>query len=251
MSLSLPEPLAIERAGLKAWPGIEVEWDGAWVRRSANGYTKRANSVQCFDPADDQDVVRRIDDACRWFAARGLPPVFRVNQLSGPNLAAALAGEGWRADSPTRVLAMPLDEVRADPRGEVLPLTDPTFLEAQRQLKQLDPATLSKLRALLAVMAVPACGLVVRDRDGRPVSTALMAIADGIVVAGSVETDAAARRRGYGKAVMQTGLAWARAQGAAAAALNVEADNAAALALYQGLGYRPHYEYIYRIARTS
>jgi N-acetylglutamate synthase len=45
---------------------------------------------------------------------------------------------------------------------------------------------------------------------------------------------------------MRTGLAWARASGATHAALNVEADNGPALALYGGLGYLPQYDYVYR-----
>ena len=52
----LPGPDDFERAGLKAWPGIEVEYDGSWVRRATLGYTQRANSVQALDPADDADA---------------------------------------------------------------------------------------------------------------------------------------------------------------------------------------------------
>ena len=55
--MGLPDARIFERAGLAAWPGIDVKWDGSWVRRAAGGYTKRANSVQCFDP-DDGEVTR-------------------------------------------------------------------------------------------------------------------------------------------------------------------------------------------------
>jgi hypothetical protein len=74
----------IELAGLKAWPGIEVEYDGAWVRRAAGGYTKRVNSVQCLDPADDGNLPARIAASRRWFESRHLPPIFRITALSAP-----------------------------------------------------------------------------------------------------------------------------------------------------------------------
>jgi ribosomal protein S18 acetylase RimI-like enzyme len=62
-----------------------------------------------------------------------------------------------------------------------------------------------------------------------------------------VVTDASERRKGYGGAMMRTGLAWARSAGAAFAALNVAADNPAGQALYRGLGYSAQYDYVYRV----
>jgi ribosomal-protein-alanine N-acetyltransferase len=47
-----------------------------------------------------------------------------------------------------------------------------------------------------------------------------------------------AKRRGIGRALMQTALARAAAMGAAAMHLEVAADNAAALALYRSLAFR-------------
>ena len=242
----IPAAAVIERAGLKAWPGIEVEWDGSWVRRASNGLTQRANSVQCFDPVDDGDVPERIASARRWYAARGLPTIFRVNLLTGPNLAAELDRQGWTSVSHSKLVAMAMEAVEGDPRGEVLPVEDPLFLDAQQRLKGYDEIALDKFRAILGVLEVPARGIIVRSPDGRVVSSGLMAVADGIVITGNVVTDSAERRKGYAAAMMRTGLAWARDTGATHAALNVEADNAPALALYSGLGYRPQYDYVYR-----
>jgi ribosomal protein S18 acetylase RimI-like enzyme len=145
------------------------------------------------------------------------------------------------------LMAMPLGEVDSDARGEVLPVDDPVFLGTQKQLKNWDDETLARFRGILAELAVPARGIVLRAADGTPLSSALMAVADGIVVTGNVVTAAAARRKGHGAAMMRTGLAWAKTAGAAFAALNVAADNPAGLALYRRLGYAPQYEYVYRV----
>jgi len=244
--MSLPDALAFERAGLKAWPGIEVEWDGAWVRRAAGGYTKRANSLQCFDPTDDADVDARIAAAIAWFEARGIRPVVRTTPLASPALNAALDARGWDTIDHSYLYAMPLVEHEPDPQGRTTALLDPGFLAVQQALQGYPDEQIARMRALLAVVAVPAAGIVV-ERDGVPVATGLMTIADGIAVASSVITDRTRRRQGLGAAMMRTGLAWARAQGATIAALNVQADNPPGQALYASLGYRHQYDYTYRV----
>lgn len=244
--MAIPGAAVIERAGLKAWPGVEVCWDGAWVRRAANGHTQRANSVQSLDPADDGGVARRIAAARRWYAERNLPAIFRITPLAPPALVAELDRQGWTTVSHSRLMAMELDTVEPEGRGAAVAVDDPGFLEAQRRLKGFSDEDLARFRAILSALEVPARGIVQYGTAGRIVSCALMAVADGIVVTGSVVTDPAERRKGYAAAMLRTGLAWAKQAGATVAALNVEAGNGPALALYEGLGYRARYDYVYR-----
>lgn len=243
---TLPSIETFERAGLEAWPGIEVKWDGNWVRRASGGYTKRANSAQCFDPNDDADVEDRIIGASSWLVVRGVKPVFRITPLSAPALDEALDDAGWEEIDRSHLYAMPLAAQEPDEQGRLMPLLDPVFLAAQQKLQGHDEATMARMKALLAVMAVPATGIVVY-RDGEPAASGLMAISRGIVITGNVITDPARRRQGLAGAMMRTGLSWAHEKGATIAALNVQADNEAAKALYGGLGYVHQYDYSYRI----
>lgn len=55
-----------------------------------------------------------------------------------------------------------------------------------------------------------------------------------------------ARRKGYGRDIVGSALKWAAKLGAKTGWLQIEADNAAALALYQGFGFREAYRYAYR-----
>lgn len=243
---TLPDVETFERAGLEAWPGIEVKWDGNWVRRAAGGYTKRANSAQCFDPNDDADVEDRIIGASSWLVVRGVKPVFRITPLSAPALNEALDDAGWDEIDHSHLYAMPLDAQEPDAEGKLLPLLDPAFLAAQQKLQGHDDALMTRMKALLSAMVVPATGIVVY-RDGEPAASGLMAISNGIVITGNVITDPNRRRQGLAAAMMHTGLNWAHEKGAKIAALNVQADNAAAKALYAGLGYQHQYDYSYRI----
>ncbi|WP_297112078.1 GNAT family N-acetyltransferase [uncultured Devosia sp.] len=244
--MTLPSVETFERAGLEAWPGITVKWDGNWVRRASGGYTKRANSAQCFDPTDDADADLRIISASSWLIVNGARPVFRITPLSAPALNEALDRAGWVEIDPSHLYAMPLGAHEPDAEGKMLPLLDPEFLAAQQKLQGYDDAMLARMRALLAVMAVPACGIVIYRGD-EAVASGLMAISNGIVITGNVITDPGRRRQGLGAAMMRTGLAWARDNGATIAALNVQADNPAGQALYQSLGYTHQYDYHYRI----
>jgi GNAT superfamily N-acetyltransferase len=244
--MTLPGAEAFERAGLKAWPGIEVEWDGAWVRRASGRYTKRSNSVQCFDPTDDHDAAERLMAAAHWLEERDLPPVMRITPLTGPRVIAALDALGWQTVDASHLFAMPLNEVAPDPRVRQFALLDPHFLAVQQRLQDYSDRTATGMRALLECVKIPAVGLIAYAGN-EPVASALMDVADGIVVTGNVATDPAYRRQGFAAAIMRSGMAWAHSAGARIAALNVQADNAAAKALYTGLGYRHHYDYSYRI----
>jgi ribosomal protein S18 acetylase RimI-like enzyme len=244
--MGLPGVDVFERAGLKAWPGTEVEWDGHWVRRAANGYTQRANSVQCFDPADESDVEARIAAATEWFVERGIRPTFRVTPQAGPAILAALDAAAWRQVDDSHLFAMELGSMEPDPRGQLYDLLDPTFLSVQKYLRGYSDEKLGKLRAVLEAVDGPGRGIVLYSPEGAPVASALMAIGDGVVITGNVITDTRQRRKGYGAAMMRTGLAWAKSAGATLAALNVAADNAAGQALYTSLGYRRQYDYTYR-----
>ncbi len=247
---ALPGASAIERAGLLAWPGLEVEWDGQWVRRAAGGYTKRANSVQSLDPADDGDAPARLAASRTWFESRGLQPVFRVTPLAGPGILRALDAAGWISIDHSRLMAMPLGDIEADPSGVLFEPLDLRFLDVQQRLQGYSVRTVGKLRDLLGALTVAARGVVHYSPDRRPVAASLMAVAGGIVVTGNVVTDPNERRKGYAAAMMRTGLAWARQAGATVAALNVAAENSAGLGLYRSLGYRAQYEYRYRVPQA-
>lgn len=248
--MTLPDIETFERAGLKAWPGVEEKWDGSWVRRAAGGYTKRANSTQCFDPDDFDDADLRVISASSWMVMRKIRPVFRITPLSSPELNATLDEAGWSEIDPSHLFAMELGDHAADPEAELLPVLDPKFLAAAQKLQAYDAVQMTGMTNLLGALKVPAVGVVL-SRDGAPVASAIMAVADGILVTGNVATDPGRRRQGLGTALMRSGLAWAKTSGARIAALNVQADNAPAIALYSSLGYARQFDYSYRIPRAA
>jgi GNAT superfamily N-acetyltransferase len=243
----LPTVNDIEQANLKAWPAIDTENDGQWVLRAAGGYTKRANSVQSLDPADDADAAPRLERAARWFRDRKLPPVFRVTPLAGPGILAEL-DKGWAAFDHSLVLAMDMGSLQfaADENTALLPVTSPDWLKSQQQLQGYDDATVGRLARIVERIKAPARGLIHYGEDATPSASALIVVVNGVVFTGNVVTAGHQRRRGYARKLLTSGFAWARHAGGRRAGIQVMADNAPAIALYEGLGYQRHYEYHYR-----
>lgn len=245
---ALPSIRAIETACLSAWPSVKTIYDGSWIWRFAHGYTKRANSVQALDPADDGDAERRIALAAAGFVRHGVTPIFRVTPLAGPKILEALDAGGWEAFEESRVLAMNLAgaplETDADVR--LFEPTDPAWQDALTRMAGYSEANRASFRIVLGLIAPEARGLLVYDSNGEPAAGALAIQSGGIGIYNNVVTRADARRAGHGRALMHWALAWTREAGAQSAAIQVVSQNAPAVSLYQSLGFSEVYRYHYR-----
>jgi N-acetylglutamate synthase len=246
----MTQPVAseIETACLLAWPALETLRDGGWIARFARGYTKRANSIQSHDPADETDAAARIDALAQAYRARGLQPTFRITPLAGPGVIAALDAKGWQSFETSLVLAMPMT-ARARPVAATTRLfepADPEWRQVQGAMAGYDAATFEALGAILDRIEVPARGVIVYDDAYRPAGAALGINAGGIAIFLNVVVDAAKRGQGYGRAVMNAALNWTGQSGASRAAIQVLADNVQAMPLYRSLGFEEVYSYHYR-----
>ncbi|RMB58360.1 GNAT family N-acetyltransferase [Tessaracoccus antarcticus] len=75
--------------------------------------------------------------------------------------------------------------------------------------------------------------------EGVVEAAATFALCDDVVDLHRIVTSPAARRRGLARQLLAAGIGWAEAQGACRMLLEVEATNAAALALYATQGFLP------------
>ena len=240
----------VEEASLNAVVALEQSFYDGWVIRFARGFTKRRNSVNPLYPSSMhiEDKVAQVE---AQFAARGLAPTFRLtaSQAVG-ELDAFLAARKYGILS-DRVAVMagelsPLNTggarnitVARQTLSEWLPIHDAIGnIPANHQALHLDllsripgqcyfATTFDSIRAAACVLAV---------REGDLVGIYEMVTAPDL------------RRRGHGAAVVQKALAWAHADGAKRAYLQVVESNGAAMALYGKLGFKTLYNYWYRAA---
>jgi len=202
-------PLEAQRRALALWPDLETEPLGDWLlRRSATSRARRANSVLAFVPSGVPDDYERV-------VAFYDRPIAAVLPDSAEN--ALFRGHGWGPESGD-----------ADTLFQIA-----SVAQVDRALPgDLPPAVVTE-EGGLAVARVDdlASGVAAYDRDW--------------VGFRSIEVSPEHRRNGLGLAVMAALLEWGAERGATTAYLQVLGDNAAALALYDGLGFRTHHAYRY------
>ncbi|MFH8452311.1 GNAT family N-acetyltransferase [Streptomyces fungicidicus] len=260
----------LARVSARAWRPVESERLGEWELRAAvgevpcearprgavagrrEGFTRRANSVL---PLGDPGMP--LDDALTavrdWYAARGLPAY--VQTATGAEgaqelLCAELERRGWVREVTAELWTGPLAPV-ADRGGE------PSGVVLSRQA---DEAWLSRYRrkgvgevALRVLGSGPSVWFasVPGGTDGAPAAIGRCVVDGRWAGFAAVEVDPAQRRRGLATAVMAALARRALDEGASAAWLQVEEDNAGARAMYRRLGFAAHHAYHHHRAPES
>ena len=231
---------AIEQAALRAWPADEEERNETWLLRANGGYTKRANSAYALESADSTE----LSTLRTWYAARGLPLVIRESSLCpNPALSQELARRSFRRFDETLIMT-------GNTGGDI----DQRMHQAELEpwigaYTQFEGATKGdQRRHAKLVTSIPGHVLTaVLTSHDRAVACGLAVVEGPHMGLFDIATDQSQRRMGYGRSLVQSMLAWGAMQGAAIAYLQVLERNSAAIALYQGLGFREAYRNWYWI----
>ncbi len=210
-----------ERHALALWPDVETEPLGEWVLRTdpapVDRLVKRANSALALgEPGRPlPEAAQAVRD---FYAARDRTPMVQVEADSDTDR--GLAALGWH----------------------VVAGSDSHFQTA---------SAATALRACgrdLAPTELTEDGPRAEVRTHDSLARGLAALSDEWLGIHAVELDPHARRRGLATAVMADLIDWGASRGARTVWLHVETDNAAALALYERLGFRTHHSLRYRTA---
>jgi GNAT superfamily N-acetyltransferase len=238
-------PADLEGLAARTWRGLEEERFGDWLLRASGGFTGRANSVLVVGdpPSDLADAIGHVAD---WYARRGLRPMAQVPLPGAEEADAAFAAAGWSTVEDVLVLTAALGGWPAPPEPiDLAPQPDDAWLAGYRYRgTPLPPVA----REVLMNAERPVFASVRLD----PAPAPLAAVARGAVEGDwlcvtAVTVDDRYRRRGLATAVMNRLGSWGRDQGARSCLLQVVESNAAALALYERLGFTEHHRYHYRL----
>ncbi|MDT0214384.1 GNAT family N-acetyltransferase [Rothia sp. ARF10] len=270
----------LQRVMGPAWGAIERERLGEWELRASHGFTQRGNSLLPVGSPGLPlpDAVDRVEE---WYAVRGLPA--KVT-LAGPvgfepgddPLGAELLGRGWTVGDRTLNLTASTETVAgvpapagptdaaarstgAEPEVRITMDLGDDWLEAYALTRPLDREVAARVLTgsptqLFASIAVGG-GLAQRlgldtpgSRDPRPVAIGRLSVAGGWAGLAAVWTDPAMRGRGLATRLTRALAARAGADGIRLIHLQVEADNATAIRLYERLGFDRHSSYVYLTA---
>ncbi|MCM8555795.1 GNAT family N-acetyltransferase [Streptomyces sp. STCH 565 A] len=233
----------LTRTTARAWRPVESEWLGEWELRAAAGFTRRANSVL---PLGDPGLP--LDEALaavrRWYGERGLPAY--VQTATGAEgtqeaLCAELERRGWvrevTAEVWTGALA-PVADLAEGAGVELSRAADEAWL-ARYQRKGVSEVALRVLSSGPSVWFATVPGA----EAGAPAAIGRCVVDGRWASFAAVEVDPAYRRRGLATTVLAALARRALEEGASAAWLQVETDNAGARALYAGMGFAAHHAY--------
>lgn len=225
--------LDIERATIATWPAAETEARDGWLFLAASGVTGRVNAVWPLKWRGG-DVEAAIDDAERWYASRKLPPRFKLTDdaFAPSDLPKRLAARGYVETTPTLIMARPF----AGAIGAFENVTINSHMNEVFDRALIDstpkPEELEERRSIAARAPSPAA-FAARADSARPLAVGMSAVAGELAGVFLMRTVPEARRQGHARHILRALLTWGRERGAKHAFLQVEANNASAVALYQ------------------
>jgi ribosomal protein S18 acetylase RimI-like enzyme len=230
----------LARITARGWRPVESERLGEWELRAASGFTRRANSVLPLgDPGLPLDEA--LSAVRRWYGDRGLPAYIQTaTGAAGTQeaLCAELEGRGWTREVTAELWTGALAPVAdREASGVVLSREVDADWLARYQRKGVSEVALRVLKSGPSVWFATVPGEDAPAAIGR-------CVVDGRWAGfAAVEVDPSQRRRGLASTVMAALARRALDEGASAAWLQVESDNAGARALYDGMGFAAHHAY--------
>lgn len=235
----------LEEAALSAWTAPrQMVYDG-WLLRFAEGYTKRANSVNVRYPSR-LPLDEKIAYCEAVYTRHNLPAIFRLPEpFTSTEVLSALERHNYVKFDPTFVLGREItNEIEIMPGVEIQQLGTANWIRLRADLTDTPLNAWGVHQAILNVI-VPEKVLVGLYAAGQPAACG-MGVRDGELLGYfSIYTTSAARRRGYGRAVMDALTQWGVERGATYGYLQVEGDNEPALAMYEKMGFEQCYRYWY------
>lgn len=237
-------PLAVELEPISArgWPPRVVQSLGGWRLHAARGFSGRANACWPLG-APDRPLDEAIGAVEAWYAARGLPPLFRPADIDETlPLRAALEASGYAAGKETLVMTGPLPRGdAAQARIETAP--DAAFAQVFAATAVSPGDAAERIDAITRLAAPRAFARI--ERDGAPAAIGIAAVDSGWAGVFGMRTLVEHRRQGLALGILAALGDFARQAGARRAYLQVETRNAPAVSLYERLGFETAYRYRY------
>ncbi len=241
------DAMLIEEAGLNALQTQRQLFFDGWLLRMSPGKAKRGRSVNPHF-GSSLPLARKIAYCEERYATCGLPTIFRITPFcKPPDLDAALEQQRYLAFDNTLVqvvdLARPRPSSRMDVDIEPVPVAE--FVATVGALRGSPPEQEAAHLERLAQSPL-ALHTAVARRDGRAIACGQVACDGDIAAIYDMVTAADCRGRGLASAIVDALLSHAGDRGARVAFLQVDDDNAPAIAVYRKFGFTTPYTYHYR-----
>jgi len=238
-------PINLEYACMDDWRAKHYQDQAGWFQFATMGRSGRINSVWPLK-WEGTTVEGNIEWCANWARRHGIPLVFKLADgcVAPPTLPHTLARLGFTPRTETLVMTRSLEHLSA-PEREIVwtpTLTEP-FVEVMRAATPSAEDFEERhdvVRRMSNATIFPVAYI-----DGEPAAIGLGRHSGYVVGLYLMRTAAHARRQGLARDLVRAICAWGRYHAAAAAFLQVEEENAAAIKLYKSEGFALSYRYRY------
>ena len=244
---------AIEIASRNAWPALHEEELPFGVLRFAHGVSRRTNSLSLFVGArPDWAQLSSVTET--FFERFEQPAIIRVLSIPCANETAELDRyleiSGYQLVTPTRVmLCNVVPGALEEPSTQCNLVTSvklDAWLSAWHELSGKSSHERAIHQLMLQRLPRNHLLLVQYDGNGQPVSTGMAVCEDQLMGVFGIATTLSQRNKGFARNLIQQLMNWGANQEAITAYLQVEEANTAAASVYESLGFRDAYRYLYR-----
>jgi ribosomal protein S18 acetylase RimI-like enzyme len=242
----------IEESSSNAWPCLQTQIVDGWILRFADGYTKRANSIQPLyngGEAGETQMNSKIEKCESIYFGKNQPAIYKISPFIEPTeLEPILAQRGYEKTGQTSVQLLELSSVPEPLHSNVQwdqALNDRWMHNCSRMLQLTDQQKKTMKRMLSQL--IPETGfLTLYDHKQQAAACGMAVYESGKLGIYDVVTEASKRQQGWGTELMRHLLHWGKQKGADQCYIQVEAGNKPALNLYGKLGFEEIYQYWYR-----
>jgi N-acetylglutamate synthase len=250
-TITMITPDDIEEASFAAWPCFEEEHLQGWRLRFANGFTKRANSVNAGLDAKSLSL-EDLDAIALNYRQRGLPSVFRLcSHRDHSKLDDVLEGQAYRLVDRSMVMTCPLNQglVQTRPSGQpIIKASLPPKDWLAHYYSVSGKATGHSTSHLQLLELMPASThFAVLSQDDQSLSCGIGVLTEKSLGLFEIATRPSHKRQGLASTLCHDLLSWGYSMGASNAYLQVEEANLGAIRIYEAMGFQRLYSYWYRV----
>ncbi|BBI35522.1 GNAT family N-acetyltransferase [Cohnella abietis] len=241
----------IEELSLNNWQPLSTLLYDGWVLRFANGYTKRANSINSIHYST-YDLNLKIKQCEKIYSNNNLPTTYKITPFVHPeNLDEILEENGYSLIDSTSVQTLELENIN-EPKLKSIQIVENSnaeWLDNFFRLNNVEANSKDTMERILSNIKTKK-GFISLYYEGQVVACGLGIIEREYIGLYDIVTDINYRNKGFGEQIILNLLHWGKVNGAKHSYLAVVLNNKPALRLYSKIGYSEIYKYWYRVKKS-